>query len=62
VQISYKTKAIKANLHTTQMGSKCVAMQTKTCAPHFKPDTAQRHWQGEIAATFVFICTGHWNF
>jgi len=28
------------------------------CAIHCQPQTKKR----EIAATFVFVCTGHWNF
>jgi len=31
----------------------------RDCATH---KTRVRQWKREIAATLVFVCTGHWNF
>jgi len=49
----------KANLHTVKMPRNCLAVPA-TDTVQLIVNQRQRKW--EIAATFVLVCTGQWNF
>ena len=57
-EIRKKTLDYNNNLHTVKMPRKCVVMPT-TDIEQLIGNHRQRKY--EIAATLVFVCTGHWN-
>jgi len=48
--------------HRVKMPKKCVAMPTIETLHLCNSFVNQRQRNQKIAATLVFVCTGHWNF